>query len=223
MRLHTKWNYLQALFSLDNLLYALWIHLLTRATIINGANKWTDPFLSGVVFTPSISDATVLEQTSPSRLVTMATGVASAGLSRCFNGACWWMTPLLYHSMLCHLQLHAAPACSPPHPRMSSYCFHWRKWICSKNNKQTKKISPAEILPSDKRSAWLQQAAGRWGKCCWPQWRQILLEMASPWRWGSGAQKPGWKEVRHAALSSDWIAKAEQQWGVKKGEQNQPR
>ncbi len=35
-------------------------------------------------------------------------------------------------------------------------------------NKKT--IISAEILPYDKRSVWLQRAAGRWGKCCWPQW-----------------------------------------------------
>lgn len=85
----------------------------------------------------ALSAATVAEQTSTFRLVTMATGVASAGLSRCFNGACWWMTPLLYHSMLCHLQLHAALARSLPHPRMLLYCLHGRKLMCLKTtNKQ---------------------------------------------------------------------------------------
>lgn len=29
--------------------------------------------------------------------------------------SCWWMTPLLYHSMLCHLQLNTTVALPPPH------------------------------------------------------------------------------------------------------------
>lgn len=73
---------------------------------------------SGINTVLIIFAANVWEQTSTFTMVTMATGAASAGLSRCFNGARWWMTPLLYHSMLCHLQLNTTPAHSPPHLRM---------------------------------------------------------------------------------------------------------
>lgn len=164
----------------------------------------------------NIFAATVWEQTSTFRMVTMATGVASAGLSRCFNRACWWMTPLLYHSMLCHLQLHTTPALSPPHPRMLLYCLHWRKWISLKTtNKQTnKKTSPVEILPYDKRNAWLQWAPGMWGKCCWPQWRRDRHPV------GDGLDMrlcpdtaTRLKRGQAAVLSFDWITEAGQRWG----------
>lgn len=54
----------------------------------------------------------------------------------------------------------------PPHLRMLSSRLQWRNKYIYKQ--QTKKISPAQILPDDKRSAWT------WGEHCWPQWQRGL-------------------------------------------------
>lgn len=119
-------------------------------------------------------------------MVTMATGVASAGLSRCFNRARWWMTPLLYHSMLCHLQLKTTPARSPPHLRMLLCCLHCRKCGYDKKKQINKKASPVEMLPYDKRRTWLDWAPLMWGKCCWLQWQR------------------GWHPVGDVSRQSNW-------------------
>lgn len=84
-----------------------------------------------------------------------------------------------------------------------------------KNNKQTnKKTSPVEILPYDKRNAWLQWAPGMWGKCCWPQWRRGRHPV------GDGLDMrlcpdtaTRLKRGQAAVLSFDWITEAGQRWG----------
>lgn len=102
----------------------------------------------------------------------------------------------------------------PSHLRMFSYYLHWRKWICLKTtNKQTKNVSPAEILPDDKRRAWLQRADGRWGKRCW---QAVLTRPTSCQRWprrdapsgGSRPQQSGWKEVRQLFFSLNHWSRA---------------
>lgn len=73
---------------------------------------------------------------------------------RVFNRTCWWMTPLLYPGVLCHLQLHTGSAVAAWGCCCIVWC--WMKLRCYKRkskqtNKQTSKLSPAEIrLPCDK-------------------------------------------------------------------------
>lgn len=126
--------------------------------------KWAEPKSTKQIF--FFCSYCFRKKTNPSAfgMVTISGGVASAGLSQCYNRTCWWMTPLLYRSMLCHLQLHAARPLSPCRVRMSLHCSRRRKWRCLslklKTNKQAN-ISCRNTSFMIGEAAWLCSAPGR--------------------------------------------------------------
>ena len=127
----------------------------------------------------------------------MATGEAPAGLSRCFNGACWWMTPLLYHSMLCHLQRQTALThSSPPEDvvlllALRETNMNFKKtqtnkaYLLWKNFLMIRKELDYSKWPADEASN-ADHSDTRTTSCRrWP--RHDALS------WWSSTQQPGWK------------------------------
>lgn len=49
--------------------------------------------------------------------------------------SCWWMTPLLYHGLLCHLPLNATVMLPPPHKRMFLCVYTGRHYSGSNDDK----------------------------------------------------------------------------------------